>query len=212
MTMSIPFKKDMRVFGLSDTNALAKRLIDLSLAIILSILLFWVIAILAIIARIDTGRSGIFTQTRIGLFGDPFTLYKLRSMREVEGMDSTVTTDNDPRITAFGRVMRKLKLDELPQLLNVLNGTMSFVGPRPDVASTYDSLSNEELVVLTVRPGITGPASIFFRDEEVKLANVEDPEQYNREVVFPEKLRLNRDYIENYSILSDFKLMRQTLI
>jgi len=210
--MSIPFKKDMRVFGLSDTNALAKRLIDLSLAIILSILLFWVIAILAIIARIDTGRSGIFTQTRIGLFGDPFTLYKLRSMREVEGMDSTVTTDNDPRITAFGRVMRKLKLDELPQLLNVLNGTMSFVGPRPDVASTYDSLSNEELVVLTVRPGITGPASIFFRDEEVKLANVEDPEQYNREVVFPEKLRLNRDYIENYSILSDFKLMRQTLI
>ena len=114
-------------------------------------------------------------------------------MRAVEGVDTTVTTTHDVRITRSGAWLRRLKIDELPQLVNVMRGEMSLVGPRPDVPGFADRLEGPDRVVLTVRPGITGPAALAYRHEEEILAGVADPERYNREVIWPDKVRINRD-------------------
>ena len=124
---------------------------------------------------------------------------------------TTVTTSYDARITGIGAILRRLKLDELPQLINVLTGTMSFVGPRPDVPGYADRLDGDDRVVLSVRPGITGPATLHFRNEEELLAGQEDPEWYNREVIYPAKVRMNRHYIENYSLREDLRLIWRTV-
>jgi len=123
----------------------------------------------------------------------------------------TITTANDDRITRVGRILRRYKLDELPQLWNVFRGDMSFVGPRPDVPGYWDRLSGDAARVLEIRPGITGPATLKFRDEETILAQVEDPKRYNDEIIFPEKVRLNIRYIENYSFLKDIGYILVTI-
>ena len=209
--MSLPIKENKRVPGLSPAQTLVKRIFDLVLALILAVSLSGPVLLLAIIARIDTGKSGIFRQTRVGLYGEPFTVFKLRTMRELIDVSSNVTTRGDRRVTRFGGFLRRWKLDEIPQLLNILNGTMSFVGPRPDVPEAYEELSEPQLKILSVRPGITGPASIHFRDEEVLLAKTDNPEKFNREVIFPKKVQLNLSYIEQYSIWLDIKLIFQTV-
>jgi lipopolysaccharide/colanic/teichoic acid biosynthesis glycosyltransferase len=122
-----------------------------------------------------------------------------------------VTTSNDPRITAIGRFFRRTKIDELPQLINVLFGQMGFVGPRPDVPGFADELCGADRIILTVRPGITGPATLRFRNEEEELAAQPDPERFNREVIFVEKVRLNREYVENFSLLKDVRYILLTL-
>ncbi len=209
--MSLPFDEKQRTFGLTPANAAIKRGFDILVALILLVTFGWLIVILAILARLDTGLSGIFRQTRVGLFGEPFTLFKLRSMRPVEGIETTVTTRDDPRITKLGKFLRRSKADELPQLMNVLIGNMSFVGPRPDVASMYQDLDAASLRVLTVRPGITGPASLRFKNEEELLAAADEPEIYNKDVLIPEKIRLNLEYIDHYSIFRDIILMIRTV-
>lgn len=108
--------------------------------------------------------------------------------------------------------MRRLKLDELPQLLNVLIGDISFVGPRPDVPGYADTLSGEDRVVLSVRPGLTGPATLKYRDEEKLLASVAEPERYNREVIYPDKVAINKDYVRNYSFLKDLRYILRTFL
>ncbi len=129
----------------------------------------------------------------------------------MDGIDTSVTTGADPRITCSGRFFRRTKIDELPQLINVLKGEMSFVGPRPDVPGFADSLQGDDRLILSVRPGITGPATLHFRDEEVLLAQQSDPERFNREVIYPEKVRLNRQYVENYRFIDDLKFIWQTI-
>lgn len=163
------------------------------------------------IARLDTGASGIFSQERVGRGGRLFRLYKIRTMRNVDGVSSSVTTARDPRITRFGRFLRRTKLDELPQLWNVLRGDMSFVGPRPDVRGFADRLQGADREVLLLRPGITGPASLHFRHEEDILAEQDDPETYNRDVVYPKKVEINLRYIREYSIRADLRYLLQTL-
>ncbi|MGI9349921.1 MAG: sugar transferase [Rhizobiaceae bacterium] len=209
--MSLPFDQDKRVAGLSPVQRLTKRAFDLILALFLVVSLSGIILILAIVARIDTGKSGIFRQTRVGLFGESFTVYKLRTMYELSDVSSNVTARGDKRVTRIGGFFRRWKLDEVPQLFNILNGTMSFVGPRPDVPESYEGLSEDQLHILSVRPGITGPASIHFRNEEVLLAKVDDPEKHSREVIFPKKVQLNLVYIKQYSIWLDIKLIFQTI-
>lgn len=196
---------------MNSRDAATKRLFDVVLAVVLLILTWWVIVIAVIAASIDTRRPGLFTQTRIGKDGAPFTLYKVRTMREVPGFDTVVTTDHDPRITTLGRSLRKTKIDELPQLLNVVRGDMSFVGPRPDVSGFADLLDGEDRIVLSIRPGITGPATLKYRDEERLLAGVNDPESYNRDVIFPDKVAINRHYIENYSLGADIRYLFDTV-
>ncbi|MDZ7846840.1 MAG: sugar transferase [Owenweeksia sp.] len=188
-----------------------KRLLDLFLSVVGIILFGWLILLAALIARIDTGLNGFFRQSRIGKDGRPFKVIKIRSMKPVQGVDTSVTTDKDPRISPVGRFWRKSKIDELPQLWNVLIGNMSFVGPRPDVPGFADKLEGEDRIVLSIRPGITGPASLQFKNEEHLLAQQSDPEHYNREVIWPEKVKINRAYIGNYRLSKDLYYIWKTV-
>lgn len=197
--------------GLPNGSAWCKRAFDLSLAALALAIAAPVILATAILASIDTGANGFFTQMRIGRHGVPFRLIKIRTMRPASTPGTTVTAANDPRITGLGRILRASKLDELPQLINVLRGDMSFVGPRPDVAGFADRLAGNDRVVLSVRPGITGPATLKYRDEEAILAGQADPERYNAEHIFPDKVRINREYVENYRFSTDLRLLAQTL-
>ncbi|MCA9187150.1 MAG: sugar transferase [Pirellulaceae bacterium] len=188
---------------LSQWNRFVKRTFDVVAAALGLVCTGWLILLAAVVARWDTGLSGFFRQTRLGLHGRPFQILKIRTMRNIDGLTTTVTTARDPRITRIGCFFRRTKIDELPQLINVLVGDMSFVGPRPDVPELMEGLSGDDRVVLSVRPGITGPASIKYRNEEELLAQQANPDQYNRMILFPDKTRINRRYVEDYSLLRD---------
>ena len=197
--------------GLSVVQQVEKRLVDSALAILGLFFIGWLILVFIIIARFDTNSSGIFAQTRIGQWGKPFKVYKIRTMKVTKLKGTTVTVDKDPRITKIGRFFRKTKIDELPQLVNVLLGQMSFVGPRPDVPGFADRLEGEDRMVLSIRPGITGLASLYFKNEEELLSKVNDPEQFNKEVIYPKKVELNLKYIKNYSLLNDCRYIVGTV-
>lgn len=162
-----------------------------------------------VLAARDTGASGFFTQARVGRHGRIIRVVKLRTMRDVGG--TTVTTAGDARITPLGAKLRRWKIDELPQLWNVLTGDMSLVGPRPDVPGFLDRLSGEDRKLLDLRPGITGPATLKYRDEEQLLAGVEDPERYNAEVIWPDKVAINRAYQDNWSFGTDLRCLLATV-
>jgi lipopolysaccharide/colanic/teichoic acid biosynthesis glycosyltransferase len=196
--------------GIPAGAALAKRAFDVVLAAVGLTLASPVILVAWVVASIDTGANGFYSQTRIGRLGRPFKVVKIRTMRPGSDAGSTVTTSNDARVTPAGRFFRRSKIDELPQLLNVLAGSMSFVGPRPDTPGFADLLEGEDRVVLSVRPGITGPATLKYRDEESLLAAQPDPERYNREVIFPDKVRLNRKYVECYRFGEVLRLLALT--
>ncbi len=163
-------------------------------------------------AALETRRNGFFLQERIGLHGKTFRIVKLRTMREITTLNSTVTAAGDPRITRSGAVLRRTKIDELPQLWNVLVGDMSFVGPRPDVPGYADRLEGEDRVILSVRPGITGPATVKYRNEEALLSHQADAQRYNREVIWPDKVRINKEYIHTRSFLHDLKYLFRTVL
>lgn len=165
-----------------------------------------------IAASISTGSNGLFIQERVGLYGRRFKIIKIRTMRVSDhARDTTVTCANDVRITKVGRVIRRWKIDELPQLWNIIVGDMSFVGPRPDVPGFADRLTGEEKTILSVRPGVTGPATLKYRDEEEILAKQSDPEAYNREVIFPDKVRINLEYIQNWHFSDDILYIWRTV-
>ena len=156
------------------------------------------------------GGPAIFRQRRVGRNGKLFTMYKFRSMT-VSHSGSSVSVAGESRITPLGAKLRKYKLDELPELWNVLKGDMSFVGPRPDVPGYADRLQGEDRLILKLRPGITGPASLKYADEEELLAQVADPRRYNDEVIFPDKVRINLDYYYNRTFCGDIRLIFQTI-
>lgn len=154
----------------------------------------------------------IFLQERIGQYGKKFYIYKIRTMKA--GSDNNnmfVTTANDNRILPFGKWLRKTKLDEIVELVNVLKGEMSFVGPRPDVEGYADKLEGEDRKVLELRPGITGPASLKYINEEEILAKVDNPQQYNDEIIFPDKVRINLDYYYNRTFWGDIRIILKTV-
>ena len=194
------------------SQKVSKRIFDLFFSIFGLIIFFPVILICIFVARIETRASGLFSQRRVGKQGKSFNVHKIRTMYDEPSMKGVyVTTADDKRITKSGRFFRKLKLDELPQLWNVLIGEMSFVGPRPDVPGYYDSLKGDLRDVLQLRPGITGPATIKYRHEEALLANCQDAEEYNDCVVFPDKVQLNLLYLENWSLSLDVFYILVTL-
>lgn len=198
--------------GIRGWQGIAKRTIDLGAAIIGLALTWWVILAAAAVSARVHGASGFFVQTRVGRYGRPFRLIKIRTMRESQAVTTNVTTRRDVRITPYGAWLRRTKLDELPQLVNVLRGDMSLVGPRPDVPGFADQLDGDDRIVLSVRPGITGPASLAYRNEEEILASVDDPERYNREVIYPDKVRINREYVVGYSLWEDIRLLFLTVL
>lgn len=165
-----------------------------------------------IAASIDTRSNGFFVQERIGKNAKKFSVVKIKTMRKSSNFSTTVTTSDDPRITRIGSFFRKTKIDELPQLWNVFTGDMSFVGPRPDVPGFADMLKGTDLALLSIRPGITGPATLKYRNEEQILANKKDPESYNRDIIFPDKVRINLEYIRNWSFKGDLQYILNTII
>ena len=157
------------------------------------------------------GGPVIFTQVRVGRNAKLFKMYKFRSMT-VSHSGSSISVAGEARITPLGAKLRRYKLDELPELWNVLIGDMSFVGPRPDVPGYADKLEGEDRLILKLRPGITGPASLKYRNEEEILANVENPQQYNDEVIYPDKVKINLEYYHNHSLLGDLKYIFETVL
>lgn len=154
----------------------------------------------------------IFKQERIGQYGKKFNIYKIRTMKSENDHNNVfVTTANDDRILPFGRFLRKTKLDEIVELVNVLKGEMSLVGPRPDVSGYADMLQGDDRKILELRPGITGPASLKYINEEEILANVENPKQYNDEVIYPDKVKINLEYYCNRTFWGDLLIIFKTL-
>ena len=184
------------------------------------IILMPVLVIVAILVKVKMpGGPVFFSQRRVGRNGRLFTMHKFRTMT-VDHNGSSVSVAGESRITPLGAKLRKYKLDELPELWNVLKADMSFVGPRPDVPGYADALVGEDREVLKLRPGITGPASLKYRDEEDLLARVAsegidgytDPVLYNDEVIYPDKVRLNRYYLNHYSFWMDLKMIFATVL
>lgn len=178
-----------------------KRIFDVSFATLGILLVGWLLVILILVARIDTKGSGLFLQERIGQYGRIFQILKIRSMHA-----------DTNKISHFGKIIRKFKFDELPQLVNILKGEMSFVGPRPDIPGYYDKLAGEARKILELKPGLTSWAALKYFDEEAILASKDNPLQYNDEVIFPEKVRLNLEYFYRQSLKEDLKILLFTLI
>lgn len=189
-----------------------KYIFDRSMALIGLLFLWPILLIVAVLIRIKMpGGPVIFKQKRIGRNGKVFTMYKFRSMTMGHN-GSSVSVAGESRITPLGKVLRKYKLDELPELWNVLIGDMSFVGPRPDVPGYADQLQGKDREVLKLRPGITGPASLKYRNEEELLAFQPDPQKYNDDVIFPDKVRLNLYYLHHYSFFKDIQMIFCTVL
>jgi len=187
-----------------------KRTFDFILSLLLLTLLGWLILLAWIAASIDTRSNGMFSQTRVGRWGKPFTIFKIKTMRPVAGITTTVTAVNDARITPLGKLLRRAKIDELPQLFNVLFGDMSFVGPRPDVPGFADRLEGEDRALLSLRPGITGPATLAFRNEEEILARATNPDDYNEKIIYPAKVAINMRYLKHYAFNTDLRCILAT--
>lgn len=191
---------------LSPSQQFLKRSFDVIFSLILLPILLLPICILVILATFETKQWGIFTQKRIGRYGQPFTIYKIRTLYNTnpEGVAKQ-------QAGGVGRWMRRTKLDELPQLFNVLFGDMSWVGPRPDVPGYADRLVGVEAIILQVRPGIIGPASIKYRNEEHLLQAHPDPQHYNDQVIWRDKVAINQEYVTHWSFIQDLKYLFRLL-
>jgi lipopolysaccharide/colanic/teichoic acid biosynthesis glycosyltransferase len=182
---------------------MVKRLFDIILSLLCLVITGWIILFFYVAIILTTGQNGFFLQERIGRYGKKFTIFKLKSMAD---------TPFGKKISPIGTFIRKYKIDEFPQFLNILIGDMSFVGPRPDVAGYYDALQGEERCLLELRPGLTGPATIKYAREEELLSGKEDPIYYNDNVIFPDKVNLNMMYYKNRSFFLDLKLLFNTFL
>jgi lipopolysaccharide/colanic/teichoic acid biosynthesis glycosyltransferase len=179
---------------------MAKRIFDLLLFLVGLLAIGWLLLLFWIMASIDTRSNGLFIQERIGQWGKVFRIYKLKTMHPVTS-----------KISRLGLLLRKTKIDELPQLWNVFKGEMSFVGPRPDVAGYYDLLQGEARKILELKPGITSAASLKYQNEEWLLAQQDDPLHYNDSVLFPDKVRMNLEYYYNRSFFGDIRIIWETV-
>jgi lipopolysaccharide/colanic/teichoic acid biosynthesis glycosyltransferase len=190
---------------------IGKRIFDLVFTTTGSILLSPLLVVIA--AFIAAERSGpiLYSQERVGLGGRPFRLWKFRTMRPDSDATALLTVDGDERVTPVGRSLRKWKLDELPQLWNVLRGEMSLVGPRPEVSRYVNLYTPEQRRVLDLKPGITDPASLAYRDESVVLRGAADIERLYVEELMPDKIRLNLEYARTASVWSDFVVILRTI-
>jgi lipopolysaccharide/colanic/teichoic acid biosynthesis glycosyltransferase len=177
-----------------------KVLFDCILSIFLTILFLPLLIVLFIIVSLDTKSNGIFCQKRIGQFGKTFTIYKFKTI-----------DDSKRESSGTGLLLRKFKLDELPQLFNILKCEMSFVGPRPDIEGYYDKLEGDSRRILELKPGLTSEASIKYSDEDAILKQQKDPIYYNDEILFPDKVKMNLYYLENMSFANDIKILSKTI-
>lgn len=192
-------------------SKLLKELFDYVVSTIFFIVLFPILLFVSLLVFIIMGWPFIYSQTRIGQNGKPFRLHKFRTMTIVES-DTTVAASETTRISKLGVILRKTKIDELPELINIIRGDMSFVGPRPDVPGYADKLKGDDRVILNLKPGITGVASLKYINEEDILSKQSNPEEYNDEVIWPDKVKVNKLYYENWSFFTDIKVLVYTLL
>ena len=191
----------------------AKRLFDLAAAGTGLLVLAPLLAAIAAVILVEDGRPVFFRQERVGRDGRPFRIWKFRTMvRDAGRRGMAITVGRDPRITRIGHWLRRFKLDELPQLWNVVRGEMSLVGPRPEVPRYVALYTPEQRRVLALVPGITDPASIAYRDEAALLAESDDPERLYVERIMPDKIRINLDYAARRSLWSDLRVILETLV
>ena len=188
-----------------------KRFFDLFFSSLFLIILFPFFLLISLLVKLSSKGPVFFIQKRIGRYGQHFNMIKFRSMLDKLEDKNSVTCKGDYRITKFGKFLRKYKLDELPELVNVIIGDMSLVGPRPDVPGYADKLKNEDRLILNLRPGITGPATLKYSNEEKILSLQKNPTKYNDEVIYPDKVKINLDYYYNNSIWLDIKIIFATV-
>lgn len=190
-----------------------KRILDFILALIGLIILSPVFILVAILIKKEDKGSIFFRQIRVGQNGKLFKIYKFRTMVEnAEKLGAQVTKGDDPRVTKIGKILRKYKIDELPQLINVLKGEMSIVGPRPEVPKYVEAYKEEYKEILKVKPGITDYAALEYIDEEKLLKDALDPEEIYLKKILPEKIKYYKKYIDDISFWTDIKLIIKTLI
>jgi lipopolysaccharide/colanic/teichoic acid biosynthesis glycosyltransferase len=183
---------------------ITKRIFDVLFSGLALFLFFWILLLAWLMAVIDTRTNGVFTQERIGQYGKKFKIYKLRSIQINQNSENL-------KITRIGQLLRNYKLDELPQLINVLKGEMSIVGPRPDISGYYDLLQGENRKILELKPGLTSLASLKYYNEDALLEVQEDPLYFNDKVLFPDKVQLNLEYYYRQSFFGDLKIIVATL-
>ena len=192
-------------------SLIAKWLFDRAMALVGLLFIWPVLLIVAILIKCKMPGPVLFVQQRVGKDGQLFSCHKFRSMSLRHG-GSSVSVAGEARITPLGAKLRKYKIDELPELWDVFIGNMSFVGPRPDVPGYADKLQGDDRIILSLRPGITGPATLKYRNEEELLADVEDPVAYNDTVIYPDKVRINRYYATHYSFVDDIRMILCTVL
>jgi len=188
-----------------------KRIFDIVFSFVGLIILIPVFGVISIMLKLKMRGPVFFKQKRVGQYGKLFLMYKFRTMKVSHG-GNTISVKGESRITPFGAVLRKYKLDELPEFFNILKGDMSLVGPRPDVPGYADMLTGEDRKILNLKPGLTGPASMKYSNEEELLANQPDPKQYNDTVIYPDKVRINFNYLQHRNLLLDFKIILFTVL
>ncbi len=188
-----------------------KRLFDIAASIFGLIVFLPVYAVIAFLIKVKMPGPIFFRQNRVGRDARLFRMVKFRTMKVNHG-GSTISVKGESRITPLGATMRKYKLDELPEFWNILVGDMSFVGPRPDVPGYADILKGDDRLLLSFRPGLTGAASIKYSNEEELLAEHDDPIRYNDEILYPAKVRINNNYVKNWSFFLDIKIILFTLL
>jgi len=189
---------------LSVTQQRTKRFIDVLFSLIGILIAIFPMMVLFGISCISTRSFGIFLHERVGRKAKVFAIFKVKTMRK--------TSNNKFRVTAFGEFLRITKLNELPQLFNVLIGDMSIVGPRPDILGYADVLKGADRIILTVRPGITGPATLKFLNEEEILSKQKNPLEYNDTVIWPQKVAINKIYVQEWNLMKDFRYMYLTIL
>lgn len=189
-----------------------KRIFDIIFSFFGIILLLPLLLLIALLIKVESKGSLFYLQSRVGKHNKDFKIFKFRTMFIGSDKKGLLTLgDRDPRITKTGFFLRKYKLDELPQLINVFIGNMSFVGPRPEVRKYVNYYSENDLIILTVKPGITDYASIVYRDEAELLKETNNPEQFYIENIMPEKIKLNKKYINSHNLFTDFKIILKTI-
>ena len=188
-----------------------KRIFDFTCSFVGLFFLSPLILLLSILIKSTSKGPGFFIQERVGKDGKIFKMIKFRTMFVAQNSSSTISIKGDIRVTKIGVFLRRYKLDELPELINVLLGHMSLVGPRPDVPGYADKLVGEDRNILELRPGITGPASLKYSNEEEILGKQKNPKAYNDEVIYPDKVRINLEYYNNQSIWLDIKIIFATI-
>ncbi|WP_179319474.1 sugar transferase [Winogradskyella helgolandensis] len=193
---------------ISKSQLWVKRIFDVVIVILFLPLFIFPILLFVLVATIDTKKWGVYSQFRVGQHGKLFKIYKIRTLADGEHQLGQM----DHSASSIGKFFRQTKLNELPQLYNVFIGDMSFVGPRPDLQGFADELIGNDRIILEVKPGITGPATLKYRHEERVLERQKNPKHYNRTIIWVDKVKINKKYVQNYSFYLDLRLILKSIL